>query len=90
MWSALIREQVVPVLTSDRGAMAEVAGEDALLIDPEDRAHMASGLLRMAADGELRRRLASAGTRRARRWSWEGTAESTTEAYRRLLGPNTC
>ncbi|RKZ19213.1 glycosyltransferase family 1 protein [bacterium] len=77
----------LPVLTSDRGATAEVAADAAVLVDPEDTAALASGLLRLAADAPLREKLTLAGPQRARQWSWSRTARETVAVYRRLLTP---
>lgn len=66
-----------PVLTSDQGALAEVAGNDALLVDPYDVAAIAAGIRALDSDDALRDRLASAGLRAAARFS--------VEAYRTRL-----
>jgi glycosyltransferase involved in cell wall biosynthesis len=78
----------LPVLTADRGAMAEVAGDAALLVDPDDTEALASGLQRLATDAALRRRLAQAGPARARPWTWARTAAATAAVYRGLLTPD--
>jgi len=77
----------LPVLTSDRSGTAEVAGDKALLVDPENTASIAKGLARLAFDGELRTKLAAGGLERARQWSWSSTADLTVSVYRRLLDP---
>lgn len=74
-----------PVLTADRSGTAEVAGDMALLVDPENTAEIAKALCQMAFDPTLRSRLAAAGPDRARQWSWNRTADLTVEVYRRLL-----
>jgi len=58
-----------PVLTSYRGALAEIAGDAAWLVDPEDVAAIAAGIARLAGDGDLRRRLSDRGRRRAGRFT---------------------
>ncbi len=75
----------LPVLTSDRSGTAEVAGDHALLVDPENTGSIADGLARMAFDGELRAKLAAEGPDRARQWSWNLTADLTVSVYRQLL-----
>ena len=72
-------------MTSDRGAMAEVAGQNACLVNPEDMADLANGMARIAFDGPLRERLSQAGPGWARQWSWERTADLTAGVYRRVL-----
>lgn len=50
-----------PVLTSRDGALAEVAGNAALLVDPYSVPSIAAGLRALDADEAVRRRLAAAG-----------------------------
>jgi glycosyltransferase involved in cell wall biosynthesis len=75
----------VPVLTSDRSSLPEVAGDAALLVDPLDRGAIAKGLVRLLSDGELRRRLKTAGPRRAAGFTWPAAAAATWAAYRQAL-----
>ncbi len=75
----------IPVLTSDRSSLPEVAGDAALLVDPLDRGAIAKGLVRLVADSALRRRLAAAGPRRAAGFTWPATAAATWAAYRAAL-----
>jgi len=75
----------LPVLTADRSGTAEVAGEKALLVDPENTRDIAAGLARLAFDGNLRVKLANEGRGRAREWSWSRTADLTVGVYRHLL-----
>lgn len=51
----------VPVACSDRTALAEVAGDAALLFDPRKPADIAAALVRMATDVMLRERLVGKG-----------------------------
>jgi glycosyltransferase involved in cell wall biosynthesis len=71
-----------PVVTSDRGAMAEVAGDAAVLVDPERREGVADALERLSTDEELRARLAADGPSRAAEFTWGRTAEETMRVYR--------
>jgi glycosyltransferase involved in cell wall biosynthesis len=72
----------VPVLASITPAVAETAGDAALLVDPEDVAAIAEGLARALTDRSLRDELVAKGTARAARFSWEATARATLDAYR--------
>lgn len=65
-----------PVLTSDRGAPAEVAGDAALLIDPTSVDEIHQGLERLLADQALADRLAAAGLKRSNEYGWDRTAAS--------------
>jgi glycosyltransferase involved in cell wall biosynthesis len=71
-----------PVVTSDRGAMAEVAGDAACLVDADDPGAIAAGMERVDADPEYRETLARAGRGRAGEFTWERTAERTAAVYR--------
>jgi glycosyltransferase involved in cell wall biosynthesis len=75
----------VPVACSDRSSLPEVAGDAALLFDPEDVDAIAAALQRLLRDGALADRLRAAGREQAARFSWERTASLTVESYRRAL-----
>jgi len=78
----------LPVLTGNRHAMPEVAGDAALLVDPLRVELIRDAMLRFWRDPGLAPRLAAAGRRRAAAWSWEETARATLAAYREALdGP---
>jgi glycosyltransferase involved in cell wall biosynthesis len=73
----------VPVLTSNVSAMSEVAGEAAVLVDPEDPAAIARGLDRLLGDDALRDSLRAAGAARVADFTWERCARETAAALRR-------
>jgi glycosyltransferase involved in cell wall biosynthesis len=76
----------VPVVTSGRSSLPEVAGDAALIVDPLDRRAIAAAIERVLADGALRERLRADGLAQAARFSWDRTAEQTIASYRRALG----
>jgi glycosyltransferase involved in cell wall biosynthesis len=73
-----------PVITSDRGAMKEVAGSAAALVDPEDENALVDSLERLASNSSLRSQLCASGIERAKHFSWSKTAEATLAAYKLL------
>ena len=75
----------VPVLTSNRSSMVEVAGGAAELVDPEDVDALAYGLEHLLTDEELRQRRGDEGLRRTRDLTWKNTARETWKLYRDLL-----
>ena len=75
----------LPVMTSRRGAMAEVAGDHALLVDPLDEDEMAQGMSLLAGEDDLHRSFAESGPGHARKWTWEITAQATCRAYGDVL-----
>ena len=67
----------VPVVTSDRGALPEVAGKAALLVNPESVKEI-SGAIQLVLDNqELRQGLIEAGFLQAAKFSWERAAKLT-------------
>jgi glycosyltransferase involved in cell wall biosynthesis len=71
-----------PVLTSNVSSLPEVAGEDALLVDPKDEHAIAEGLRRIVEDAVLRERLIGPGRARAAGYTWEATARATAAVLR--------
>lgn len=71
-----------PVLTSNVSSLPEVAGDDAVLLDPKDEHAVAEGLSRILSDGELRERLIGPGRARAAGFTWEASARRTAEVLR--------
>jgi glycosyltransferase involved in cell wall biosynthesis len=67
----------VPVLASNVSSLPEVTGDAALLVDPRDVEAIAEGLRAVLTDEHLRKRLARAGTSRARSFTWSACAERT-------------
>ena len=74
----------VPVITSQRSALPEVAGDAALLVNPDDPEEIAAALVRLASDEALRDDLARRGRERALQFSWESTLAKTWDVYREL------
>ncbi len=76
----------VPVITSNRSSMPEVAGGAALLVDPEDPAAIALAIEKVLLDGELRRRLVTAGLERAECFKAASVLPLLLESYENLMG----
>lgn len=71
----------VPVVSSRRSAIPEVAGDAALLVDPENTEELASALNRLAGDDALRQDLARKGRERAAEFTWESAVDRTWGVY---------
>jgi glycosyltransferase involved in cell wall biosynthesis len=71
----------LPAIAADRGALPEVAGGAAVLVDPEDDAAIANAMQRLLTNRELSCAKAQAGIERARAFSWAATAARLREAY---------
>lgn len=74
-----------PVLTSTSSALPEVAGDAALLIDPQATSAIAAALLRLAHQPKLRAELREQGLVQAARFSWDRCAQATREVWREAL-----
>lgn len=75
----------VPVACSDRSSLPEVAGDAALLFDPEDPAAIAAAIERLVSDAGERERLIALGRVQAGRFTWEACARGTLASYERAL-----
>ena len=73
--------QGTPVVTSRGTSTEELAGDDAVLVDPLDVDSIAAGIEEILEDGELADRLGAAGPARAARYSWSRTADLLVRAY---------
>ncbi len=76
----------VPVITSTRSALPEVAGDAALLVNPEDPEEIAAALNRLASDDGLREDLERRGRERASQFTWDSALRKTWNVYEELIG----
>lgn len=75
----------VPVVSSNAGALAEVCGEAAQLVDPDDAAGLAEALGALLASPTERQRWIVRGQAHAARFTWEAAAQRTLSVYREVL-----
>ncbi len=73
-----------PVITTKSGSLGEVAGEDALLVNPEDHAAIGAAIVLLSVDPSLRADLGRRGIARAANFTQERQARETLAIYRRL------
>ncbi len=76
----------VPVVTSNRSALPEVAGDAALLVNPESTEALGQALRRLTREEALRSELVGRGKSRTRLFSWEKAVAETWSVYQKLLG----
>ena len=74
----------LPLVTSNTSALAEVAGDAALLVDPADTAAIAAALARAVSDADLQAELIRRGSARAGEFRWSRAAAETLAVYGRL------
>ena len=73
-----------PVLTSNSTALAEVAGDAAVLADPQDARALGEAMIRVLEDEPLRAALKVKGFARAKQFSWEQAARQTLAVYKEV------
>jgi glycosyltransferase involved in cell wall biosynthesis len=74
----------VAVVTSNRSALPEVAGEAAIQVEPDVEA-LGQALRGLTRNEELRREMIQRGTARALLFTWEKAVRETWEVYRKVL-----
>jgi glycosyltransferase involved in cell wall biosynthesis len=72
-----------PVIAANTAALPEVVGEAGVLVDPREVDGLAAAMARVLGDEALRQRLRVQGPERAARFSWDATARTIVDAYRR-------
>jgi glycosyltransferase involved in cell wall biosynthesis len=72
----------VPVVTSDVSSLPEVAGNAALLIDPENPQDIGGAMYKLANSPELSKELVGKGKRQRKRFSWD---KSAAKLYKSIL-----
>lgn len=75
----------LPVACSNRGALAEIAGDAARLFDPEDPQAIATAVQTVLDDHALRTQLIAAGRAQAARFTWHGSADGYVRSFQRAL-----
>jgi glycosyltransferase involved in cell wall biosynthesis len=75
----------VPAVVSDRGALPEVAGGAARLVDPEDTDGLRQAMQDVIEDPVMARTLGERGKARSALFTWARTAALTREAYEQAL-----
>jgi len=78
-----------PVVTSNSSSLPEVAGDAAVLCDPENEAGLADAMLSVLDDPRRQHELSERGVVRARDFNWGRTARLTLDVYQHVLtGPS--
>jgi len=75
-----------PVVTSNTSSLPEVAGNAALLVNPENVFEIRRGLQRVLLDPALRERMKQLGYEQAKRFSWTASVSRILEIYREVAG----
>ncbi len=65
-----------PVIASNRGAISEIAGDAAILVDPEQPEEIATAVCGLASSQEQKQLMVSRGLQRSRFFSWRNMAST--------------
>ena len=71
----------IPVITSNTSSMPEIAGHDAILINPESSDEIALKMLQLERDTDFYQRQKAVGLERAKLFSWRKTTENLLRLY---------
>lgn len=74
----------LPVMVSDRGALPEVAGEAALVVDPLNMEEIGHAVFRVLESPTLREELIRKGLEQIKGFSWEASCRKILHLYRDL------
>lgn len=75
----------VPCVLANRASLPEIAGEAALVVDPDHTEEIAEALMRALTDTTLRATLRQHGLEQVKRFAWAQTARETLALYHRTL-----
>jgi glycosyltransferase involved in cell wall biosynthesis len=75
-----------PVITSNTTSLSEIAGQAAILVDPNNVSALAEAMRHCLDNAQVKDRLRKLGYRRVEEFSWQRTALQTVTAYKKALG----
>lgn len=73
-----------PVITSNTSSMPEIAGQDAILVNPESSDEITEMMLRLEKDNAFYEQQKQIGLARAKLFSWRKTAENLLKLYQEV------
>jgi len=75
-----------PVVSSSATCLPEVYGQAAHYFNPEDTSDIAEAVDQVLSNDQLRTRLAKAGYKQIKKYSWKKQAQETLRVYKQVLG----
>lgn len=76
----------IPVITSNRASLPEVAGDVGIMVDPENVDGLREQMRRLIEDKTEAARRGALGVERARLFTWQACAEKTLTVYKQAMG----
>lgn len=74
-------------ITSNTSAMPEVAGADAILVNPQMPSEIADAILQLEKNNDFYRQQSAYGLERVKQFSWKSTAEEYVKIYNEIHTP---
>lgn len=74
-----------PVIAANAGALPEVCGEAAVLVDPANTNEISRAMINLFADHDFRARLQALGLNRATQFTWQIAAQKMIAIYREFV-----
>lgn len=75
----------IPIITSNRSSLPEVAGEAAILVDPQNPQEIGTAMYRLAKDPEVGQNLVKKGRKKRKEYDWDQSAFLLYRALKRTL-----
>lgn len=75
----------IPVITSNFGSSAEIAGKAAYLVDPYSEEAIATALIELTENSDRHAQCVQAGLSQVKQFNWEKCAKQTVEIYKKLI-----
>jgi len=72
-----------PVVSSTISSLPEIAGDSALLVNPENAREIASAMATVLSDTKLRQKMIESGLKQSERFSWEASAKAYLNLFSR-------
>jgi glycosyltransferase involved in cell wall biosynthesis len=73
-------------LAGNRTSLPEIAGDAAVLVDPDSTDSIRDGLARLLSDDRLRTELVSKGAERLKGFTWAAAARALAAGFERAMG----
>ena len=74
-----------PVVCSKTTSLPEVVGDAGILVDPMCDGEIAEAMYRIISGKTLREAMIARGLERAKRFTWQKTANTVLETYRKII-----
>ena len=74
-----------PVITSNTSSLPEIAGDAAILINPEDVEELSYNIVLVSTNKEKRAEMTAKGLQRAKTFTWEKAASMTQKVYESVI-----